>query len=113
MALGDSILLEQALSNVLENALRMANAGLIRDRNGYRIVMAADASGAGSVDRWTVGIGMVPRGEVGLIFAVVGRQLGVVSESVFSVIVLMVILTTLVAPPLLAWRLRRRGESPV
>ncbi|MBL8488936.1 MAG: cation:proton antiporter, partial [Rhodocyclaceae bacterium] len=57
---------------------------------------------------WIVGWGMVPRGEVGLIFATVGRQLGVVDETMFSVIVVMVILTTLVTPPVLTWLLRRR-----
>lgn len=56
---------------------------------------------------WLVGWGMVPRGEVGLIFAMVGRQLGVVSESMFSVIVIMVILTTLITPPVLTWLLRK------
>ena len=56
---------------------------------------------------WIVGWGMVPRGEVGLIFAMVGRQLGVIGESLFSVIVIMVILTTLVTPPVLTWLLRR------
>ncbi|MBI4754549.1 MAG: cation:proton antiporter [Betaproteobacteria bacterium] len=56
---------------------------------------------------WIVGWGMVPRGEVGLIFAMVGRQLGVMDESLFSVIVIMVILTTLVTPPVLARLLRR------
>lgn len=66
---------------------------------------------AGKVDRWLVGWGMVPRGEVGLIFAVVGKSLGVVSDQVFSVIVLMVILTTLLTPPILAHLLR--GEVAV
>jgi Kef-type K+ transport system membrane component KefB len=51
---------------------------------------------------------MVPRGEVGLIFAMVGKQLGVMDEAMFSVIVIMVILTTLVTPPVLTWLLRRR-----
>jgi Kef-type K+ transport system membrane component KefB len=63
---------------------------------------------AGSGSRWLVGWGMVPRGEVGLIFAVVGKQLGVVSESLFSVIVVMVILTTLITPSILQFLLRRR-----
>jgi Kef-type K+ transport system membrane component KefB len=57
---------------------------------------------------WIVGWGMVPRGEVGLIFAMVGKQLGVMSEGVFSVIVIMVILTTLLTPPVLTRLLRRR-----
>ena len=56
---------------------------------------------------WVVGWGMVPRGEVGLIFAVAGRQLGVLSESMFSIIVIMVILTTLLTPPVLTALLRR------
>lgn len=64
---------------------------------------------AGDAGRWTVGWGMVPRGEVGLIFAMVGKQLGVMSETLFSVIVIMVILTTLITPPVLTWLLRRKG----
>lgn len=65
---------------------------------------------AGSVNRWVVGWGMVPRGEVGLIFAAIGKQLGVVDDRLFSVIVAMVILTTLATPPILAWLLRRQGR---
>jgi len=61
------------------------------------------------LDRLTIGIGMVPRGEVGLIFASVGKGLGVVSDSVFSAIVLMVMVTTLITPLALKWSLAR-GE---
>jgi Kef-type K+ transport system membrane component KefB len=57
---------------------------------------------------WLVGWGMVPRGEVGLIFAMVGKNLGVMSEAMFSVIVIMVILTTLLTPPILTVLLRRQ-----
>jgi Kef-type K+ transport system membrane component KefB len=64
---------------------------------------------AGSAGRWVVGWGMVPRGEVGLIFAMVGKQLGVMNEAMFSVIVIMVILTTLVTPPVLTLLLRRES----
>ncbi|WP_205617101.1 cation:proton antiporter [Pelomicrobium methylotrophicum] len=67
---------------------------------------------AGKVDKWLVGWGMVPRGEVGLIFAVVGKGLGVVSDEVFSVIVIMVMLTTLMTPPILAFLIKRRQRSP-
>jgi Kef-type K+ transport system membrane component KefB len=63
---------------------------------------------AGSSGKWVVGWGMVPRGEVGLIFAMVGKNLGVMNEAMFSVIVLMVILTTLVTPPVLTWLLKRQ-----
>lgn len=59
---------------------------------------------------WIVGWGMVPRGEVGLIFAMVGKQLGVMSEGMFSVIVIMVILTTLLTPPILSRLLRHPGH---
>lgn len=67
----------------------------------------AAGSAAGNVNRWIVGWGMVPRGEVGLIFATIGRSLGVVPESLFSVIVIVVILTTLGTPPVLAYLLRK------
>lgn len=60
---------------------------------------------------WVVGWGMVPRGEVGLIFAMVGSQLGVIDEALFSVIVIMVILTTLVTPPMLTWLLKRQSAN--
>lgn len=49
--------------------------------------------------RLVVGVGMVPRGEVGLIFADIGRRSGVLNEAVFGAILLMVMATTFVAPP--------------
>ncbi len=68
---------------------------------------AGFAAGRGK-NPWVVGWGMVPRGEVGLIFAMVGKGLGVISESLFSVIVIMVILTTLLTPPILSALLRKK-----
>ncbi len=62
---------------------------------------------AGKVRKSIVGWGMVPRGEVGLIFASMGLALGVISKDVFSVIVIMVILTTLFTPPVLTLLLRK------
>lgn len=59
------------------------------------------------VNKWIVGFGMVPRGEVGLIFATIGAGLGVVTDGVFSVIIIMVILTTLLTPPVLTYLLKR------
>lgn len=50
-------------------------------------------------NRLAIGIGMMPRGEVGLVFAAIGRTLDVIDDAVFAAIVLMVILTTLAAPP--------------
>ncbi len=49
-------------------------------------------------DRMLIGIGMLPRGEVGLVFASIGKTLGVISDQMFSAIILMVIVTTLIAP---------------
>lgn len=71
-------------------------------------LVAGFAAGRGN-SPWIVGWGMVPRGEVGLIFAAVGKQLGVVSESMFSVIVIMVILTTLLTPPILTALLKKKA----
>lgn len=67
------------------------------------------AAGRGN-SGWIVGWGMVPRGEVGLIFAMVGRQLEVMNEAMFSVIVIMVILTTLLTPPILTLLLRNKAK---
>ena len=61
-------------------------------------------------DRLAVGLGMIPRGEVGLIFASIGATLTlagrrVVTDEVYSAVVVMVALTTLMTPPLLVWRM--------
>jgi len=53
------------------------------------------------LEKLTVGMSMVPRGEVGLIFASIGRSLGAINAQEFSVIVLVVIITTFVSPPLI------------
>lgn len=60
-------------------------------------------------DRLLIGIGMLPRGEVGLVFASIGRTLGVISDQLFSAIVLMVIVTTLIAPPFLKARYAKKS----
>jgi Kef-type K+ transport system membrane component KefB len=63
------------------------------------------------VNRLAVGIGMVPRGEVGLIFAGIGAALTlenrpVLSQSIYSAVVVMVLVTTLLTPPGLRWAFR-------
>ncbi len=71
-------------------------------------------------NRLAIGLGMVPRGEVGLIFANVGAALAiggrpVVGPEVYSAVVLMVIFTTLVTPAALKWSLERQppgGRAP-
>ena len=65
------------------------------------------------VDRVTVGLGMIPRGEVGLIFANMGMALvlagvPIITPPLYSAIVVMVLVTTLVTPPALKWSLGRR-----
>jgi Kef-type K+ transport system membrane component KefB len=64
------------------------------------------------VHRLSVGLGMIPRGEVGLIFAATGASLRlngepVIGPTTYAAIVLMVMVTTMVTPPVLAWSLRR------
>jgi Kef-type K+ transport system membrane component KefB len=64
------------------------------------------------VSRVTVGLGMMPRGEVGLIFAGIGASLvlggkPVVSPETYAAAVFMVVVTTMATPPLLLWSLGR------
>ncbi len=68
-----------------------------------------------SLDRLSIGIGMTPRGEVGLIFANIGLSLSVagqpiVDEGIFSAVVIMVIVTTMSTPAALGWSLARRAR---
>lgn len=73
------------------------------------------------INRLSVGLGMIPRGEVGLIFAGMGASLmlpntsglpePVISSATFGVVVIMVIITTLVTPPALKWALGRTRSS--
>jgi Kef-type K+ transport system membrane component KefB len=72
------------------------------------------ASGLGafhSPSRWVIAIGMVPRGEVGLVFAAIGRTLGVIDDSIFAAIALMVIVTTVIAPPWLKSAMSRQNAD--
>ena len=77
--------------------------------------------GAFSIGRWgatTVGFGMVPRGEVGIVVANLALVTGVVGEDLFAVMLVAVVLTTVAAPYLLAWAVPRakseaeRAEGP-
>jgi len=64
-----------------------------------------------NLDRLSVGVGMIPRGEVGLIFASIGKNLKVVDDATFSAVVIMIIVTTLITPPLLKLTLARRRKG--
>ncbi len=57
---------------------------------------------AAPMKRWIIGVGMIPRGEVGLIFASVGKSIGVIDDRLYAITVIMVILTTLLPPPILS-----------
>jgi Kef-type K+ transport system membrane component KefB len=63
------------------------------------------------VDRLSIGVGMIPRGEVGLIFASIGKALNVIDSATFSAIIIMVIITTLITPPVMKWALGRQTKG--
>ncbi|MEP6623322.1 MAG: cation:proton antiporter [Acidimicrobiia bacterium] len=63
-------------------------------------------------DKLLIGIGMIPRGEVGLIFATIGLTNHVLGRDLYAALLLVVLVTTLMAPPLLRMRLRTlRGAA--
>ncbi len=66
-----------------------------------KVVSGWSVFGIPQVNRLAIGVGMIPRGEVGLVFAAVGSDSGALSPALDVAIILMVILTTFVAPPLL------------
>ena len=59
-----------------------------------------------------IGIAMIPRGEVGLIFARMGLATGALTPHLYSAIALMVLVTTFITPPLLAWNVRAKPSLP-
>jgi len=61
------------------------------------------------INRLAIGVGMVPRGEVGLIFASFGLREGILSGEVYSAILIMVIVSTFMVPPLLKPLLERKS----
>ena len=70
------------------------------------------------IDRLSVGFGMLPRGEVGLIFASIGQGLMIkgvpmIDGNTFSAVVVVVIVTTMMTPPMLKWALQRAASRAV
>ncbi len=63
-------------------------------------------------DKLLIGIGMIPRGEVGLIFATIGLREGILGGNLYAALLLVVLATTLMTPPLLKWRLNRMRANP-
>ncbi|MBE9560052.1 MAG: cation:proton antiporter [Proteobacteria bacterium] len=96
------------LETFLQPDIMMLAAGLLAAAIVGKIVSGLGAFGV--KNRWAIGLGMMPRGEVGLIFAAMGKSLGVLDDALFSAVVLMVIVTTLLSPPLLKLCLKRCKE---
>jgi Kef-type K+ transport system membrane component KefB len=67
----------------------------------------------GRADALRVGVGMAPRGEVGMVVAQIGHGMGIMSNTVYGVVVLMSVATTAAAPPLLLWAYRNVPASRV
>lgn len=68
-----------------------------------KVVAGFTTFGDQSINRLAIGAGMIPRGEVGLVFAGLGASTGALSESLDTAIIIMVVVTTLIAPLLLRW----------
>jgi Kef-type K+ transport system membrane component KefB len=99
-----------------------AHAAVLRDAAILVVVaivgklVAAFGASRSKGDRWLIGIGMLPRGEVGLIFATLGLQNHVLGADLYASLLLVVIVTTLITPPLIKLRysrLRAAAPAPV
>ncbi|MDJ0636031.1 MAG: cation:proton antiporter [Xenococcaceae cyanobacterium MO_188.B29] len=66
-----------------------------------KVITGFTVFGQANLNKLAIGVGMIPRGEVGLVFAGVGSASGALSEATEAAIIMMVIVTTFVAPPLL------------
>jgi len=76
-----------------------------------KIVAAVGVFGSPG-DKWLIGLGMIPRGEVGLIFATIGLNEGILGGNLYAALLLVVLVTTLMTPPLLRWRLNNIRSGP-
>ena len=97
--------LQVKLETFLQKDVMILAAGLL-----VAAIIGKVLSGFGAIgakNHMAIGIGMMPRGEVGLIFAAIGKSLGVLDDALFSAVVLMVVVTTLLAPPLFKDCLKR------
>ena len=79
---------------------------------GKLVGCGAGAWGLGWRSVAIIGVGMAPRGEVGLIVANVGKSLNVIPDAMFSTVVIMSVLTTLVVPPVLTVLYSGRATEP-
>jgi Kef-type K+ transport system membrane component KefB len=75
--------------------------------------LASSLGVMGGANRLIVGIGMLPRVEVALIVASMGKSLGLLNNALYSVIIIVVSITVLITPPLLKWSIERKhNEAP-
>lgn len=65
-----------------------------------------------SINQLAIGTGMIPRGEVGLVFAGLGASTGALSESLDVAVIVMVVVTTLIAPLMLQWIFPSPADTP-
>ena len=93
-------LLMLALATLIAVLTKLVGAYLGALKLGHRSALA-------------VGMGMVPRGEVGVVVASLGLAAGVFTPEVYAVIVAMSLLTSILTPPLLGWLLRRAQRDDI
>jgi Kef-type K+ transport system membrane component KefB len=75
-----------------------------------KVVTGWSVFGQAGINRLAVGVGMIPRGEVGLVFAGIGAASGVLDKPLQAAMIIMVILTTFLAPPLLRFAFKQSVE---
>lgn len=85
--------------------------GLLLTGVGVIGKLAAGYAASAKLRRIVIGVGMIPRGEVGLIFAQIGLASGLLSAGLYSSVALMVIVTTFITPPLLRLLLPPAGSN--
>ncbi len=95
---GGDVLISALVVALLAIISKIAGCGLPLLREGRALALR-------------VGVGMMPRGEVGLIVALVGLNLGVISQSSYAIVIFMTAVTTLLAPPLLRVLFQRERET--
>lgn len=71
--------------------------------------IGARKMGRGSAN--IVGIGMIPRGEVGIIIASIGLATGALTNNLFSIVVFMSLATTIIAPSMVTWAFKRKDSA--
>jgi Kef-type K+ transport system membrane component KefB len=65
----------------------------------------------GRAEAIKIGVGMIPRGEVGMVVGQLGLTLGILTTEIYDIIVFMAIATTLIAPPLIKVAFRSRSGA--